>query len=82
MCSLPEWRSLGASQGFDCKIALIAREKQGGLCREGGDAAGAIVRRLCHGQDDAELGLAAGHAGVGFAHFFEGEFFDHGAHPG
>ena len=32
---LPKWRSLGESQSFSCKTALIAREKQGGLCREG-----------------------------------------------
>ena len=39
------------------------------------------LRRL-HGEDDAELGFAAGHAVVGFVDFFEREFFDHGLDAG
>jgi hypothetical protein len=32
-----------------------------------------------HGEDDAELGFATGHAVVGFVDFVQVEFFDHGA---
>ncbi len=35
-----------------------------------------------HCEDDAELGLAAGHAGVGFIDLVEGEFLDHRADAG
>ena len=37
---------------------------------------------LLHSQDDAELCVAAQHAGVGFGSFFEGKFFNHRAHAG
>ena len=38
--------------------------------------------RRSHGEDDAKLGFATHHAGVGFIHFIEGKFFDHGADAG
>ncbi len=34
------------------------------------------------GEDDAELGFAAHHAGVGVVHAIEGKFFDHGTDAG
>ncbi len=40
-----------------------------------------LVRGL-HGKDDAELGFAAHHMGVGVVDSVEGEFLDHGAHAG
>ena len=38
--------------------------------------------RRSHREHDAELGLAAHHAGVGFAGFRERILFNHGAHAG
>ena len=35
-----------------------------------------------HGENDAELGFAAVHAGISFVHFGERELFDHGADAG
>src|SRR5579885_1020616 len=35
-----------------------------------------------HGKYDAELGVTAHHAFVGFVHFFQGIFLDHGANAG
>ena len=35
-----------------------------------------------HGEDDAELGFATGHAVPGFVDFVQREFFDHGAAAG
>ena len=52
---------------------------------------GGIIRRVrpargrnyvLQGEDDAELGFATGHAGVGFVDFCERELFDHGADAG
>ena len=37
---------------------------------------------MLHGEDDAELGFATGHAVVGIVDFVQGEFFDHGTDAG
>jgi hypothetical protein len=40
------------------------------------------ARSSSHRQDDAELGVAAEHAGVSLGRFFERISFDHRAHAG